>query len=214
MKLLVIIVTNKLEIDLKRNVLRLDSILRSQGHAVEYAGICSVDEFANYEDIIKFKYKEINTKYQLTKLCNFIEKNNLEYDWFIKFRPEVYLVEPIDFTNLCAISINARARKYTGPKSIQYGMSVELPTILSETESLVEMDDQIFIFHKNLIDKGGFSGIETYNNIYTIENETVQTAFWNERGVSFNIIPINAFFVRNSYSIQYKSGHINYPLTQ
>ena len=211
MKLLVIIVTNRMDINLKRNVIRLDFLLRSEGHEVDYAGISSVDDFSIYEDIIKFKYKEVNTKYQLTKLCNFIEKNKytFAYDWFIKFRPEVYLVEPIYFTNFCTMSINARARKYTGPKRIQYGLSVELPTIFSETESLVEMDDQIFIFHKNLIDKGGFSGIELYHNKITVENETVQTAFWNEIGVSFNIIPINALFMRDISWIGYRSGNIN-----
>jgi hypothetical protein len=211
MKILVIIVTNRMDINLKRNVIRLDFLLREQGHSVEYAGISSVDDFYIYEDIINFKYKEVNTKYQLTKLCNFIEKHKdtLAYDWFIKFRPELYLVEPIHFTNLCTMSINARARKYTGPKRIEYALSVELPTTLSEIESLVEMDDQIFIFHKNLIHKGGFSGIETYNNIYTIENETVQTDFWNKIGVSFNIIPINALFIRDISWIGYQSGNIN-----
>ena len=209
MKLLVILATNKMAINLKRNIIRLDFLLRSEGHEVDYAGISSIDDFANYEDIIKFKYKEIDTKYQLTKVCNFIQKYSLDYDWFIRFRTEMYLLNPIDFKNLCVMSINSRARKYIGPKSIKYGMSIDLPSGFSETETFVEVDDQIYIFHKNVIDKGGFSGIELYDNKIPIENETVHTEFWNLRGISFNIIPINALFMRDTSWIGYQSGNIN-----
>ena len=209
MKLLVILATNKMAINLKRNIIRLDFLLRSEGHEVDYAGISSVDDFANYEDIIKFKYKEIDTKYQLTKVCNFIQKYSLDYDWFIRFRTEMYLLNPIDFKNLCVMSINSRARKYIGPKSIKYGMSIDLPSGFSESETFVEVDDQIYIFHKNVIDKGGFSGIELYDNKITIENETVHTEFWNLRGISFNIVPINALFMRDTSWIGYQSGNIN-----
>lgn len=209
MRLLVIIATNKMAINLKRNIIRLDFLLRHQGHYVDYAGISCVDDFANYEDIIKFKYKEIDNKYQLTKMCNFIQKYKLEYDWFIRFRTEMFLLDPINFTNLCPSSINARARKYVGPKRIQYGMSIELPATFSEEETLVELDDQIYIFHKNVIDKGGFSGIEGYHNKITIENETVHAEFWNLRGIPFNIIPINALFIRDPCWIAYQSGNLN-----
>lgn len=216
MKLLVIIATHKMNYRLRGNIIKLDFLLREEGHIVDYAGISSVDDFAIYEDIIQFKYKEVNPKYQLTKVCNFIEKNKATfvYDWFIKFRPEIHLVKLFDFNTLNPMCINARVRMYTGPKSIPYGMSIELPTILSETESFVEMDDQIYIFHKNLIDAGGFSQIEAYNNILHIEHEPVHTAFWNERGIPFNIISINALFMRDPCVISFNSGHINYPLTQ
>ena len=208
MKLLVILATNKMVINLKRNIIRLDFLLRSQGHEVDYAGISSTDDFANYEDIIRFKYKEIDNKYQLTKVCNFIQKYSLDYDWFIRFRLEMFLLEPIDFTRLCPMSINARARKYSGPKHIQYGMSIELQSSFSEEESLVEMDDQIYIFHTNTINKGAFLDIDKYNNKINIENETVHTEFWNLRGIPFNIIPINALFIRDSSWIGYQSGSI------
>jgi hypothetical protein len=145
----------------------------------------------------------------LTKVCNFIEKNNLEYDWFIRFRPEICLVEPFDFESLCPMSINARARIYNGPRTIPYGMSIELASTFRETESDILIDDQIYIFHKNVIDKGGFSEIHKYNNIYTIENETVHTGFWNERGIPFNIVSINALFFRDANSMGFPSGHIN-----
>jgi hypothetical protein len=121
----------------------------------------------------------------------------------------MYLLNPIDFKNLCPMSINARARKYIGPKRIQYGMSIELPATFSEEETLVELDDQIYIFHKNVIDKGAFLGIESYNNKITIENETVHAEFWNLRGISFNIIPINALFIRHPCWIGYQSGNLN-----
>jgi len=209
MKLLVIIATSKMDINLKRNIIRLDFLLRSQGHDVDYAGISCIDDFDNYEDIIKFKYKEIDKNFQLTKVCNFIQKHQLEYDWFIRFRTEMFLLSPIDFNGLCPMSINARARKYVGPRRIQYGMSIELPSTFSQEESFVEVDDQIYIFHKNVIDKGGFSGIESYNNKIHIENETVHTEFWNLRGISFNIIPINALFMRDSSWIGYQSGNLN-----
>lgn len=209
MKLLVIIVTNIMDINLKTNIIRLDFLLREQGHSVDYAGISSCDDFANYEDIINFKYKEISPKYQLTKMCNFIQKYNLSYDWFIRFRPEMFLLEPFKLEGLCKISINARARKYIGPKRIRYGMSVELPATFNEIESLVEVDDQIYIFHKNVINNGGFSDIESYNNKIAIENETIHTEFWNLRRIPFNIIGINALFIRNPCWIGYQSGNLN-----
>jgi hypothetical protein len=209
MKLLVILATNKMDIHLKRNIIRLDFLLRDEGHDVDYAGISSIDDFSNYEDIIQFKYKEIDQKFQLTKICNFFKKYTLNYDWFIRFRTEMFLLSPINFENLCPRSINARARKYIGPKRIKYGMSIDLPASFSETESFVEVDDQIYIFHKNVIDKGGFSDIESYDNKFTIENETIHTEFWNLRGISFNIIPINALFIRDPCWIGYQSGHLN-----
>ena len=148
-------------------------------------------------------------KADMQKDHNFVQKYQLQYDWFIRFRTEMFLLSPIDFNGLCPMSINARARKYVGPKRIQYGMSIELPSTFSEEESFVEVDDQIYIFHKNVIDKGGFSGIESYNNKITIENETVHTEFWNLRGIPFNIIPINALFMRDPSWIGYQSGNLN-----
>ena len=49
---------------------------------VEYCGISYQDEFHNYESIISFKYKIINTKRQLSKICDFITdyKAELYYD--------------------------------------------------------------------------------------------------------------------------------------
>jgi hypothetical protein len=59
-------------------------------------------------------------------LCDFIKENReqLNYDWYVKIRPEIMLMEQIPFNILMNNSINARARQYTGPKKIMNGMSV------------------------------------------------------------------------------------------
>ena len=56
---------------------------------IDYACISSSDNFSNLDKILSLKYKEIDSKKQLSKVCNFITKfkNELDYDWFIKLRP-------------------------------------------------------------------------------------------------------------------------------
>lgn len=179
---------------------------------VDYCGISSKDDFKNYESIINFKYKIINTKKQLSKICDFISeyKNSLNYDWYIKIRPDIKLIEPINFKKLCDKSINARARFYDGPKSIMYGMSINGDgpwknignCFYSEYEKDIILDDMLYIFHNNVIINGGFD-----NNIIIddYQMEWTHTKFWKSNNINLNVIGI--FMENTSYNAF--SGHLN-----
>ncbi len=114
MRILVIISSNEfLQCkELRENIIILRNYMKDLPYRVDYAGISSKDDFENYEDIIEFKFKMINPKKQLSKMCDFIKENRgqLNYDWYIKIRPEIMLMEQIPFDTLMSNSINARAR--------------------------------------------------------------------------------------------------------
>jgi hypothetical protein len=126
MRILVILCSHEMNINNINNVKILDNYLNKKNYIVEYCGISNNDDFSNYESIITFKYKIINTKYQLSKICDFITeyKNELDYDWYVKIRPDMILLEEINFEKLAENSTNARARVYKGPLKLEYGMSV------------------------------------------------------------------------------------------
>ena len=114
MKLLVIIISHDFSKKWRNNIAVLHNYMQQITPNVYYAGISSTNEFYNYEDIISFQYKIINQKRQFSKICDFITeyKNELDYDWYIKIRPEVFLFENIPFHQLSNQAINARARVY------------------------------------------------------------------------------------------------------
>jgi hypothetical protein len=216
MKILVIIVSYKLHKSLKSHISIFNDFMKN--HQVDYAGISCEDDFSNYEDIITFKYKIINPKKQLTKMCDFIKeyKDKLDYDWFIKIRPEVKLLEQINFDVLLPNSINAKARIYNGPKNIPYGSSVGgegiwefiKPNSYCECECNVVMDEAIYIFDKNVIKNGGF--IKNYialDNI--VENEWCHTRQWKEKNINLNIIGINMIFYKSDEFYAYSGDIIN-----
>jgi hypothetical protein len=198
-------------------------------HIVEYAGISSINDFINYEHIIKFKYKIVSEKLQLSKLADFISyfRNELNYYWFIKIRPEIHLLESIQFNKLCDKSINARMRNYTGPKKIPYGGSVngigyleysgDMAYKYNINENDINMDDQIFIFSINVINMGAFSIIDRdmentiYKECMNKEHEPFHTRIFNKRNIPINPIGINLYFTYNGISKAY-SSHINMSL--
>lgn len=196
MKILIIIVTREMTLASLPNIIILKDYMKD--YDVEYAGISCVDNFSNYEDVISFKYKIISEKKQLSKVCDFISNNQLDYDWFVKFRPEVKLLQPINFNELSNQCINARARYYRGPQNIIYGSSVggigmwsaHYDCYYSEEENGIILDDILYIFHKNIINAGGFIPIL----VDDYENEWFHAKIWNERNIKFNVIGINLVF--------------------
>jgi hypothetical protein len=73
MKLLIIICSNELDIKWCDNIKILDDYIKeNKDIQVDYCGISSNNDFHNYESIIKFKFKIINSNKQLTKICDFI----------------------------------------------------------------------------------------------------------------------------------------------
>lgn len=211
MKILVIICSHEMNINHLSNISILNNYLVNYTSNVEYCGISNTNDFENYETVIKFKYKIINTKRQFSKICDFITDyyNNLDYDWYIKIRPDMKLLEPINFHQLSDISINARARLYVGPKRIRHGMSVNGEgrwknigdCKYHEFEKDIILDDMFFIFHNFVIKMGAFNKIINYER----ETEWDQTYTWKSRNINLNVIGI--YLENTKYSCF--SGHLN-----
>ncbi len=188
-----------MDIGFLENIKVLSNYLKETNYTVEYCGISSYDDFINYESVISFKYKFISNKKQLGKICEFITINqdNLSYDWYVKIRPDILLLEPISFNKLAHDSINARARSYRGSKKITHGMSINGPgkwnnvgsCFYDLNEDIKELDDQLYIFDNNCIKKGAFKPI----NVIAKEEESLHTNTWKSRNINLNIIGINLF---------------------
>lgn len=204
MRILVLIVSHELRKDFLSTINVLNEYLVKTNNQIDYCGISNQNDFENFESLIEFKYKIINPKRQLSKVCDFITqyKNELDYDWYIKIRPDLRLLEPINFDILSTTAINARARKYIGPKHIKHGMSVNGEGVwknigdcfYSETEEDVILDDQLYIFHNNIISQGGFDKIEETQ----LENEWTHSYCWKARlpAGALNVIGIYTVFTR------------------
>jgi hypothetical protein len=172
--------------------------MKNNGIEYDYCGISGENDFDIYETIIHFKYKIINTKKQLSKICDFITeyKSELDYDWYMKIRPEIKLLDNIDFHTLSDNAINARARVYNGPKKIEYGISVNGEGCwknvgdchYADNEHNIVIDDMLYIFHNNIIQNNAFEIIPTSDNH---EHEWVHTNLFNERKIRLNVIGIN-----------------------
>jgi hypothetical protein len=125
-------------------------------------------------------------------------------------------MEQIPFESLCQNSINARARQYKGPLKLRNGMSVGgegwwrhvQVSEYAETEERVELDDQIYIFHRNVIDAGAFDKILYVN---AVEHEGFHDMVWKERNIHLNVIGIDAIFKYYKYNGTARSGDINIP---
>jgi len=220
MKLLVILCGNEFQIKHLDCIQTLDKYLILSGMDVEYCGISNQDDFYVFESIISFKYKIINKKKQLSKICDFITdyKSELNYDWFIKIRPDIKLLDHISFDKLSEDEINARARVYNGPKIIPYGLSVYgegpwkylLDYKYDTIEHDIIMDDHMYIFHKKLVLKNAFDkivhSVDLVNNDWnTKEHEWMHTRIFNERKIKINVIGIQLNLTKyNAFS-----GNIN-----
>ena len=212
MKLLVILCNRDFNIGNIGNIKILnDYLLNIPDISVDYCGISNSDDFHNYESIIKFKYKVVNPKKQINKICDFISEYEIEHDWFMKIRPDIEIIEMFDFNLMSDKAINARAREYRGTKQIKYGMSVGGPGCWREiiaysyndSEIHVVLDDMLFIFHSNIIKLGGFDKLTSE----PVEDhvEVIQTGIWNDRKIPLNVVGLN---IKNTKHGGY-SGNIN-----
>jgi hypothetical protein len=206
------------------NITILYESLANDTDIVDYCGISSQNDFNNYESILKFKYKILNEKYQFSKVCEFITqyKHELDYEWYIKIRPDIKLLEPINFKSLSANAINARARVYRGPKEITYGMSISgeggfkdvKDCIKDDIEMDIVLDDQLFLFHHNIITQGGFAVFDPSTvkewfiisgEYYMREHEWAHSNCWKSRNIPLNIIGLNVCFTK----VEAYSGDVN-----
>lgn len=187
---------------------------------IDYACISSSDNFTNLNNLLNLKYKEIDSKKQLSKVCNFITKfkDKLDYDWFIKLRPEVQIFSRIDFEYLPKNTISARVREYLGPKKIMYGNSTSGPgwnqsindCKFSNKEENIVLDDQLYVFDKQVINSNAFKTFDSENILKYAriingkeapwgECEWVHTNLWKERKINLNLIGIQL-------KLQYSNG--------
>ena len=210
MRLLIIISSHELNEKWCNNIIIFNDYMKSQHIDVDYCGISSQNDFHNYESIIPFKYKIINHRQQFRKVFDFINENKseLNYDWYMKIRPDVKLLENIDFTTLSKNAVNARARVYYGPKKIKYGMSVNGEGIWKnigdcyycENEGVI-LDDQIYLFTDTVIKMDAFDLFHEDRH----QSEWTFTYLLLSRNIPMNVIGINMVLTKyNTYS-----GHIN-----
>ena len=182
----------------------------SKEHTVEYAGISSKDDFSTYEHILSFKYKMVNPKMQLSKICDFITeyRSQLDYDWFVKTRPEIKLLQQLSF-DLAENTIHARARMYKGPQSLKYASSLmggdESYKQYRTKEQELVLDDQIYIFHKSVVDKNGFTPFQQGRR----EDEWLHTNLWSSRGINRNMISLHVAFTKYSIENPCTSSDVN-----
>ena len=212
MKLLIIIISDKFDEEWCHNIKHLNEYMKNSHIEIDYCGISSNDDFHIYEPIIHFKYKMVNSKRQLSKICDFITeyKSQLNYDWYMKTRPDVKLLGTIPFNKLSRNAINARARIYHGPRRIKYGMSIngEGPWkhvsgyYYSRIEHDITLDDQLYIFDNIVVQNNAF---EKFSKPLLLEQELEHAQLFNERNIPFNVIGINLCLMKyGSFS-----GHIN-----
>jgi len=197
----------------------------SKTYRVDLAGISSKDDFSNYSDVLDFKYKYINPKLQVSKMCDFISENRdtLKYDWYLKTRPEVEIIDfdTIDFKNLPKDAVSARAREYIGPYKGKYSCSVGgegegshsiiKACFFNKENKKLLLDDIVYIFHKTVIEAGGFSEItqeEPPRPDETGENEWYFTRILTTRSIKLNIVGIDMLFTRKSRGEVMYSGDI------
>jgi len=212
MKFLIIICSHCLDVKWVDNIKILHDYVKLLDMEVEYCGISNQNDFHNYESIISFKYKIVNTKRQISKICDFITdyKSELNYDWYMKIRPDIKLLENINFNMMSENAINARARVYHGPKKIKYGMPINGEgcwknigcCYYEDNEHSVILDDMLFIFHKKIIELNPFNKIDNESGEWP---EWQQTRIFNSCKIPLNVIGIHLVNTRyNAFS-----GHLN-----
>jgi hypothetical protein len=218
MKLLVIISSHEMVLENLQYITILNNLLKEDERvtSVDYCGISGKDDFHNFESVVEFKYKMISDKRQLSKICDFISQYKEEllqekYDWYIKTRTDMKLMQSIPFEILSKDAINARARVYEGSRNIKYGRSVGGEGCwkhvgccsYNEEKEDVVLDDMLYIFHENVIRKGAFDVI----TFYSIEHEWIHTNVWKGRNIGLNVIGLNMSNMKHSCV----SGDIHFP---
>ena len=214
MRVLVILVGHEMLTEHIANIKILNDFMIKSNIQVDYGGVSNTDDFYNFDGLISFKYKMVNNNLQINKICDFITENEktLDYDWYIKFRPDMKLLEQFEFSTLKKNAVNARARRYTGPAIIKWGMSVGGEGMWQEireytynkVESTVILDDMIYIFDNDVIKNGAFKPVSSL----LIQTEPAFTNTLKCRNIKLNVIGIDCLNTKH----QCRSGHLNIPI--
>jgi hypothetical protein len=174
-----------------QNIISLSNLIKhlSKNYTVDLAGISNKYDFNNYSKHLSFKYKYINTKKQLSKICDFITENkkHMNYDWYIKTRPDILILDYniFDIKKFNKDAINARAREYEGSYKGKYACSVggngdhkNVKACFNNNKEKIVLDDQIYIFHKNIkVDtmylSKGFSDTLKYSTVQFLNKKRI-----------------------------------------
>lgn len=181
-----------------------------QTYGVDIACISSFDDFTEYDNILHFKYKIVNPKKQLSKVCDFLSEIPNDYSWYIKTRPDIEFMSPIDFSKLKTAHINARVRVYKGPRKMKLAASIGRGSYaawagnisLGFVERMI-MDDQVYIFSNSI--KYIFTPFDYNPEI--IENEWFHSHFWKSKNAQLNMISLDVVF--SNSKVYVPSGNVN-----
>ena len=116
-------------------------------YTLDIATVTSNKYNDNFENILgKAKYKITCEKPVMSKLCKLFETINYDdYNWYIKIRPELTLMENIDLNTIkkcCKNSVNGRVRHYFGPYiNIKNAVSIPNHQIISCQNSDINIKD-------------------------------------------------------------------------
>ena len=165
-KILLIILSNTMNVEYKENIKCIKEKIINNFDNIDVCLVSSYDDYHNYDDIIDIKYKLKCKDRQFIKMVEvfkFLNNNNTSYDWYIKVRPDLLVLDNIDKSFLSSCdenSLNARIRFYIGPElNIKYGASHITNDawckswIYNHSLLTIAPDDQIYIFHNNIANK-------------------------------------------------------------
>jgi len=191
---------------------------------VHVACISGKDDFHVFEDILPFTYKVVSSSKQLDKICDFVSSCTESYDWYVKIRAEVKLLEQLDFDSFCLNSINARARVYNGPLQIKHAAAVGGDGYLHYVHAIhyspelkeIILDDMLYIFHRRLVEKGTFApitdeerGRQEWYVGYWNQHEWFHTGVWKYRQIPLNLTSLYVDFTHSGR--QCISANLNLP---
>ena len=216
MKVLIILISKIFEINhlkyCKTTYEKMFLPLINDGVFVDIAIIYSEKDINSeklYEKLFgNVKYKYLSPNLQFNKMCDFLNQLNERYDWYIKSRPEIEMLENFDLQKLeqCfSNSINSRFYKLNLKNS-----NIDRKSIINNTYNLIELyndilnnkielyiDDQIYIFDDKVRDIAfkKINNEELYNlnlNNRKREDEVFHTLMFINRNVKLQTINIKA----------------------
>lgn len=165
-KILLIILSNEMNNKYKNNIQSFNEKIINNFDNIDVCLSSSYDDFDNYDSIINVKYKIKCKDRQFSKMVEifkYLNNSNISYDWYIKVRPDLLLLDNIDMRLLHKCdknSVNSRIRFYVGPEiNVKYGTSHTTNDCWSKSWIYNDLlltivpDDQIYIVHNNIANK-------------------------------------------------------------
>ena len=200
MKILIMIVSYDIDRDNLQNIYdKIINPLKEDDIEIHLATCISGDRNAIL-DKVDYNFKHDGS--QLSKVCYLVNHLEKDYDYYIKIRPDIILFTTIDkkfLMNLSKNQINSRCRSYEGPSiNLKHGFSCQKEKLRSDdllyNEEIINIkpDDQLYIFHKNIIDAFDIITENTYldytqkikgNKKYWVDDFMMNENYWNKNKI-------------------------------